>query len=125
MGLRLSKCRAVFVTMSPLLSGIVRDLLSEKIGLDLIHQIGDREMLAERLPKLQPDLVVIELSNGEGEDIGRFILQVVPGAKVLAISSDGRDAYLHEMRLHRRHLLDFSPANLLSAIVAPDSPARE
>ncbi len=124
-GTRLSKSRAVFVTMSPLLSDIVRDLLSDKVGLYLVDQIGDREMLAERLPGLQPDLVVIGLSSGEGDDIGRFVLQVVPSAKVLAISSNGRDAYLHEMRLHRRLLLDFSPANLLSAIVAPDSPARE
>jgi chemotaxis response regulator CheB len=121
----LAKCCAVFVTMSPLFSDIIGDLLSEKVGLNLVDQIGDREMLAEQLPKLQPDLVVIGLSSGEGDDIGRFVLQLVPAAKVLAISSNGRDAYLHQMRLHRRLLLDFSPANLLSAIDGSDPPARE
>ena len=124
-GTRLSKRRAVFVTMPPLLSDIVRELLSEKADLHVVDQIGDREMLTERLPKLQPDLVVIGLRNGEGDDIGRLVLQVVPNGKVLAISNNWRDAYLLEMRLHRSRLLDFSPENLLSAIVAPDSPARE
>ena len=121
----MAKCRAVFVTMSPLLSGMIGDLLSETVGLTLVDQIGDRETLTEQLPKLQPDLVVIGLGSGEEDEIGRFVLQAVPSAKVLAISSNGRDAYLHQMRSHRRLLLDFSPANLLSAIVAPDSPARE
>jgi DNA-binding NarL/FixJ family response regulator len=121
----LSKRRAVFVTMPPLLSDIVRELLSEKAGLHVVDQIGDREMLTERLPKLQPDLVVIGLGNGEGDDIGRFVLQVVPNAKALAISNNGRDAYLLEMRLHRSRLPDFSPENLLSAIIASDSSARE
>lgn len=121
----MAKCRAVFVTMPPLLSDIVGDCLSEKVGLDLVEQIGDREMLAELLPRLQPDLVVIGLSSGERDDIGRFVLQVVPAAKVLAISSNGRDAYLHQMGLQRRLLLDFSPANLLFAFVGSDFPARK
>jgi DNA-binding NarL/FixJ family response regulator len=124
-GTRLSKRRAVFVTMPPLLSDIVRELLSEKAGLHVIDQIGDREMLTERLPRLQPDLVVIGLGNGEGDDIGRLVLQVVPNGKVLAISNNGRDACLLEMRLHRSRLLDFSPETLLSAIIAADFPARE
>jgi len=108
--------RAVFVTVPPLLSDILSEVVCRQGRLSLIAQFGDQTALRDRLPALAPDLVVIGVGAGEVDDVGRTVLGLVPSAKVLVISDDGRHAFLHEMRPHRKVLLDFSPASLMAAL---------
>jgi DNA-binding NarL/FixJ family response regulator len=107
--------RVVLVTIPPLLSEVLVEVASKGIQLRVIAQI-ERELLAEQLPLLQPDIVLIGLRIGETDEIGSAVLQLVPGARVLVLSNDVHDAYLHEMRPHRTVLRNFSPANLLAAL---------
>jgi hypothetical protein len=107
--------RAVFVTIPPLLSEILVEVASKGVQLKLIAQI-ERDALTEQLPLLAPDIVLIGLRSGETDEIGSAVLKLVPGARVLALSNDAHDAYLHEMRPHRTVLRNFSPANLLAAL---------
>ena len=117
----MAKRRTVFVTLSPLLSDIISELVFARLGLKLVGHIQDREMLIERLPALAPDVVFIGLRTGESDTIGSSVLKVVPTAKVLAISNDARYAYLHEMRLIRLELPDFSVASLSAAVIGMGS----
>jgi DNA-binding NarL/FixJ family response regulator len=107
--MRLPAGRAVFVTIPPLLSDLIVEAVFHGIDLKLIAQFSDRDALAEQLPALAPDLVVIGLQDGETDQIGAATLALVPSAKVLVLSGDGRCAYLYETQVHRDILQDCSP----------------
>ena len=113
----MAKYRAVFVTMPPLFSEIVNDVLGGQLDIDLIAQFDRNAQLDERLPELAPDLVLLGLHAGERDEFVKSLLELAPAAKVIAISSDFHRAYVHEMRQHRRVLEDFSLDALLSAII--------
>lgn len=112
--------RGVFVTVSTLLTDIIKEVVSSRVTLDVVAEFGERQSLGERLPALAPDIVLIGLYPGETDAIGPTLLRIVPAAKVIAISSDGRHAYLHEMRGRRARLFDFSPSALIAAILGAD-----
>jgi DNA-binding NarL/FixJ family response regulator len=117
----LAELSAVFVTISPLLSDIITEVMSQQVNLNIIAQFDERDPIFNRLPALATDLVVIGLRAGETDEIAAIVLKVVPAAKVIAISSDGRNAYLHEMRPHRGLMVDFSPNELIAALLGRGS----
>jgi hypothetical protein len=80
--------RAVFVTIPPLLSEIIIEAAHEKVRLELVGEISSRDGLAEQLPALQPDLVLVGLRAGETDEIGAFVLTLVPASIVLLLSND-------------------------------------
>jgi len=127
----LAERRTVFVTLSPLLSDIISESVGARLGLSLVGHIQDRDRLDETLSALAPDIVFVGLRAGESDDIGLSVLRVVPAARMLAISSDGRNAYLHEMRPIRIKLANFSAISLANAIIGsgldrrPSSSRRE
>jgi DNA-binding NarL/FixJ family response regulator len=116
----LGNIRTVVVTMSPLLSDIIKQLLIHQTVLDVIAEFDTRDALEERLRNTAPNLILIGLRPGEGDGIGLSFLALVPAAKVIAFSSDGRHAYLHEMRAHRAALIEVSPQALIDAILGLD-----
>jgi DNA-binding NarL/FixJ family response regulator len=119
LGMQTQELRCVYVTISLLLSSIISEALSRRIALRLLAQLDDREGLAAALEALQPDLVVIGLTPGESDDFGASLLARIPRTKILIMGDTGDYACLYEMRLHRGVLLDFSPDNLVAAILAP------
>jgi len=122
---RLVERRIVFVAIPPLLSEILSEVVRDGGRLKLVAQISESDALTERLPRLAPDVVLVGLRAGETDEIGTLVLKLVPSAKVLVLSNDGRDAYLHEVRLHRTVLRDFSLPSLLAALVGPGAPTRD
>jgi DNA-binding NarL/FixJ family response regulator len=109
--------RTAMVTITPIISDIIETMLSARASLNVLAHFNDREEIAERLVAVSPDLVLIGLQHEETDDIARALLMLIPVAKVVAISSDGRNAYVHEMRAHRRALADVSPRTLINAIL--------
>src|SRR5258708_701588 len=105
--------RAVFVTIPPLLSGMIAEAACAEISLKLVAEFSERGGLGERLSALAPDVVLIGLEAGETDDIGAFALELVPAATVVVISSDARHAYLHRKPVRRVVLRDLSLAKLL------------
>ena len=108
--------RAVFVTISPLLSRIIAEAAQQQVFIETVGQLNNRALLAERLPALAPNLVVIGLRPGESDEIGAVVLELVPAAKVLVLSADARCAYLHEPGMPCTELPDFSLPDLLSVL---------
>lgn len=106
--------RVVFVTIPPLLSELIIEAAREQVPLNLIAQFDERDALAAQLPVLAPDIVLIGLRRGEVDDIGASVLKLTPTAKVLVLSNDCRDIYLHEVR--RTVLRNFSLATLLAEL---------
>jgi DNA-binding NarL/FixJ family response regulator len=115
--MRLPEMRCVFVTISPLLSAIIADVVSRRGRFQLLAHFDERAGLAARLMQLSPDLVVMGLLPGERPEIGASLLDHLPRAKILLVSGGADFAYLYELRPHRAVLFDFSPDNLAAAIV--------
>jgi DNA-binding NarL/FixJ family response regulator len=108
--------RTVLTTISPLFSDILEQLIGGHVDLDIVAKTDTRDRLEERLRAIGPDLVLIGLYHGEADEIAHSLLAAAPLAKVIAFSTDGRHAYVHERRAHRTALIDFTPDGLVKAI---------
>ena len=108
--------RAVFVTMPALLSEIIIEAALERVRLEVVGEFAARDRLAEQLPVLAPDLVLIGLGAGETDAIGSVVLALVPAAKVLLLSQDGRRASIFATAAPGAVLEGFSLKNLLAAL---------
>jgi DNA-binding NarL/FixJ family response regulator len=109
--------RAAVVTMSPMIFDIITTLLSARATLNVVAEFDSRAEIQAQLGGVALDLILIGLEAGENDDIARTLLAIIPRARVIAFSSDGRNAYVHEMRPFRRELLDVSPRVLTDAIL--------
>jgi DNA-binding NarL/FixJ family response regulator len=113
--------RAAVVTISPMIFDIITTLLSARATLSVVAQFNNRAEIETQLCGASPDLILMGLQAGENDDIARALLAIVPRARVIAFSSDGRNAYVHEMRTYRKELLDVSPRVLTDAILRKTS----
>jgi DNA-binding NarL/FixJ family response regulator len=109
--------RTAVVTIPPILGDIIKALLADHFALNLVGQFDSRAEVEEKLPLISPDLIIIGLRKGETDAIGRTLLAIAPLAKVIALSNDGRNAYVHEISAHRLSLTDVSPSELIDAIL--------
>jgi DNA-binding NarL/FixJ family response regulator len=108
--------RTVVVTLPLLFGDIIKTSLAEHFTLDVVARLDSRTEIEKQLPFFSPDLIIVGLHDGETDEIGHTLLAFVPLAKVIVLSNDGRNAYVHEMRAHRSVLIDVSPGALVDAI---------
>jgi hypothetical protein len=106
--------------MSPLFRDLVTSLMSVHCIVELVAELDDRESIEQRLQALAPELALIGLRAGEGDGIGRTLSGAVPGARLIAFSSDNRHAFVHQLHRPRRILLDFSPRQLIDTALGRD-----
>jgi DNA-binding NarL/FixJ family response regulator len=111
--------QTALITLSPLLSDIITQAVEREIELDVVARVHDRDLLAERLRLIAPELILIGLHVGESDAIAVTALAAAPAAKVIAFSADCRHAYLHEMRAYQATLIDVTPSALAEAILGP------
>jgi len=111
--------RIVTMTLPPLLRDIFIALAVERDHLDIVAEFNRRAEAAE-IALYTPDCVIIGLRRGEADRIAQMLAAGLPAAKVIAISHDGRDAYVHEMPDRRLALPDAAPAALAAAMSAPN-----
>jgi hypothetical protein len=104
----------VVITLRPLLRDIVAALLQGHAP-DTVADLG-RRASPDEVKRLTPELVVVGLRKGESDRIGQKYASHIPTATVLALSSDGRDAYLH--RAARRRVLCGVSADTLERALA-------
>jgi hypothetical protein len=115
----LPETRTIIVTLPTFLRDIITALAEDHLPLDIVADLNNRADVAAAVELMAPDLVLVGLSAGETDDVGREILSRIQTGRVIAISGGGRNAYIHEMRACRTVLLDVSAEALAAAIVAP------
>jgi DNA-binding NarL/FixJ family response regulator len=115
--LALAAIRTVMITMSPLFCDLVRELIARRADLDVVGELDTRDGLEEQLRAVAPDLIFIGLRRDEGDEIGLSIVRLLPNAKVIAFSSDMRNAFVHRMQPQRIALSDVSPQVLIETIL--------
>ena len=111
--------QAAIVTISPLLRDIIKAISGGDARITMVAEFATRDQLAENLRALRPDLVLIGLEPGESDRIAALVLTASPCSRVIAFSSDGRDAYLHELRPRRRAAPNVSAKAVIRMINAP------
>jgi DNA-binding NarL/FixJ family response regulator len=109
--------RTVTVTMPPLFRDLIAQLMAGHRSLNVVAELGDREVAEDRLRSLAPELVFVGLERNEGDEIGLLLARRLPDAKVIAFTSDGRDAFVHRVQPQRTILRDFSPQMLIDVIL--------
>jgi hypothetical protein len=108
--------RTVIVTTPAMLGDLVKKLALGRVELDVVAELGTRRALARRLPELRPDLVVIGLHRRETDDIVETLLMLLPKAKFIAFSADGRTVIGYELRLYKAALSEMSPDGFIGFI---------
>jgi DNA-binding NarL/FixJ family response regulator len=106
--------------MAPLFRDLVTALLGAHCNVDLVAEIDNRLAIEQRLQALAPELVLIGLGGGEGDEIGAALAGSVPCARLIAFSRDKRHAFVHQLHRPRRVLLDISSRELIDAALGRD-----
>lgn len=110
------RIRTVFLALSPIVRDIILRILPRSVDLEVVADFETQSPPKGILKDLDPDVIIIGLLAGEIDSSASLLLSVVPRAKVIALSSEGRNAFIHEMRPHRSVIKDISPHALVSAI---------
>jgi chemotaxis response regulator CheB len=118
--------RTLVVSLSPFLRELVRSVLEPQISLDAVEVLAARELVAERIRKISPDLVLLGLKEVETEaDADAAALQLLAAlsnARVLVLAHNGESAWLYGTPGRRVTLSDLSVASLKDALRAAFAP---
>ena len=109
--------RTVMIAIPPILRDIVVELMVQRVTLEIVGEFDAHDELSERLQRLGPDLVLISLRGGGGDDIGAELAKLLPSARIIVFASDARDAFLYRAQRQRTALPDISPQTLIDAII--------
>jgi DNA-binding NarL/FixJ family response regulator len=98
-----------------MLRDIVKQCVMSQVDVEVVGELfaGD---WTERLRMLKPEVVIISLRPGESDVIATRLLEIVPSAKIVALSPDNRRALFCTMRAHRLLLSDFSAEEVAALI---------
>lgn len=113
----MARVRTVTVTIPPMLRDLIAELMAGHGNLDVVEELITRDRLEEHLRALSPDLILIGLERNEEDEIGLSLVKSMPNAKVIAISSDARNAFIHCMQPRRTVLPGVSPQALIEHIL--------
>jgi hypothetical protein len=103
--------------MSPLLRDLIVGLMAGRRDLNVVEELETRDRLEERLRATTPDLILVGLRSNEADEIGVPFVRLLPNAKVIAFSHDGRHAFVYRMHPQRTELLDVSAQMLVDTIL--------
>jgi len=102
--------------MPKLLGEILHDVLAQQMSIEIIARIRRRSRLEQRLRAARPDFVFIGLRRDETDAVAQHLLRALPGAKIVAFSSDIQRVWVHQMRPDRTELHDFSREALIALL---------
>jgi len=115
-GVPRTQMRVALIGCSGLLGHIIGETLAGEPGLDVVADL-EPPARDEELPELDADLVL--WNNADESRVEGWLGRLTDrhGIRVLATTSDGRDASLWELTPHRTELGALSPTTLLETIL--------
>lgn len=115
----MAEIRAAAVTLSPVVTDLIVALLSARLKTTVVACFEHRSGIDTSLMAASPDLIFLGVRPDEDARIAGNLLQLVPHAKVIALTSDGRVATVHAANAAQVVLRDFSPQQLIDSILGP------
>jgi hypothetical protein len=116
------RIRVVLAEMPRMLRDIVQNMLGGVPDVALTTAPVRVDGLDEMLAALEPDVVILDEASSRGDDFAALLF-AHPRLRLVAISGDGRDAHLYELRPHRVALGALSPTALIDVVRAPHATA--
>lgn len=113
---RVVRVRVLLVAMPPMLKDIMQALSAEHPALEVVEQLGAEADLAAALTEYRPDVIVTCAGKSEVDELHRLLF-ARPRLRVLVVSRDGREAYVHTLVPNRVVLHDVSAHEILDALL--------
>lgn len=101
-----------------MLGDIVRQVISEQPDMVVVGTLERRGALPDAVDDVGAEVVIVGVEGPELPDVCQELVISHPQIKVLAVSGDGRGAFLYELRPHTTPLGEVSPQGLVDAIRA-------
>ncbi len=108
--------RILLAGMSNMLNSIITAVLEEAPQTTLAGVIADPDDLATAIRATKADAVVLQTAEPGATARYRDLLSSFPRLKVIAIASDGKGGFLHELRPWSTQLVELSAESLLAAL---------
>ena len=110
--------RILLAEMPRMLRDIVESAVSTQDDMQVVGADAARDELDAEVRRTQPDVVIVALPRDDGAGAYDALLYERPRLKLLAVTGDGRGAFLYELRPHSAPIPDVSPGGLVAAIRA-------
>jgi hypothetical protein len=108
--------KRVFLLGTPtMLTELVKGILAGEPDIEVSQHLESGMSLKDITPASNIDVLVVAAEEVSNYDIAEFLLHRCK-SRVLGVSSDGRQATLHELRPHRVSLGELSPRLLVSVV---------
>lgn len=103
--------------MPQMLRTIVKDILSSDPQCEIVAETAEQNNLRAQLRETPVDVIILASPDVDAVS-DRFapLLAHHPATRIIAITSDGKRAFLYDLRTHVTPIDELSPATLLSAI---------
>ena len=98
-----------------MLSGIITELVSAEPDLAIVGELDDCDQTLEAIERNRADVVIAGLDGVAPAQVS-YLLSERPRLRILAVSGDGGESFLYELRPYERLLGEISPQTLLAAI---------
>jgi chemotaxis response regulator CheB len=110
--------RILLAGMSNMLSSIITAALEQSPEMIIAGVTSERDDLAGSIRLAQADAVVMQVAEPRVALRYRKLLFSFPTLKLIAIASDGKGGFVHELRPWSTQLMELSAATLLAALRA-------
>jgi DNA-binding NarL/FixJ family response regulator len=117
----LERTHVILVNMPQMLRDIVREIVSSEQDLIIVDEFDDLEDASNTIWNDERCVVITSLRPPEQVAL-EDLFGVRRRMRVLAVSEDGRETVLYELRPRARNLGEISPPTLVAAIRDADPP---
>jgi hypothetical protein len=101
-----------------MLNGVITAVLEQSPEMIIAGVAREPDDLADAIRSVEADAVVVQVTEPGSSSRYRNLLLGFPALKVIAIASDGRGGFVHELRPWSAQLTELSAATLLAALSA-------
>jgi DNA-binding NarL/FixJ family response regulator len=100
-----------------MLLAMIREIIASDVDCEIVAETRDQSSLAQSLDDIGADVVIVAPSfSAVRENHFAELLNDHPRTRVLAIATNGQQAFIHELRPFVTEISELSPQTLLAAI---------
>ena len=111
----MERTRVILVDMPRMLHDIIKEVVSNEPDLEIVDVFEDRETALRAMPRTEPCVVITSPQGPASENVDGFF-GGRPRMRLLAVSADGSETTLYELRQQKRDLGEISARMLVAAI---------
>jgi DNA-binding NarL/FixJ family response regulator len=115
-GAGVRRIRVLLAEMPRMLREVVEPVLATDFEIEVVGTVDCREELEPMVRSLHADVVLVAMPSDEQAESYTALLYDSPRTTLLAITHDGRGAFLYALRPHKVAISDVSRDGILAAI---------